>query len=305
MALHLCVQHCGSSRGLCVTLFLSLAVGGLASGCVYALVAVGFSLIFGMTKIFHVAQGGVFLVAGYAYYWVSIEHHWLPLFGVVASLVASIAIGLLIYFLVYLRMLNSNREFFSLFIGSFGLLVVIQNVISIMFGVAPVPFPSTLLDGIHIKGVQVTYGDIVAVALAVVLTAMMAWFLRYTVSGTRLRALSDNPSLVRGYGLNLNKLRLLAYTIGTALVVPGAIIYAYTQGLSPAAGSDIVTIVIVASIAGGVGSLVGSGVVALGYGFISGISVYWFPGAWAEAIAFVAFFLLLLVRPDGLFEGAN
>lgn len=288
-----------------MTLFLSLAVGGLASGCVYALVAVGFSLIFGMTRIFHVSQGGTFLVAGYAYYWVSIDRRLPIVVGVLASIIASIAIGLLIYFLVYRRMLNSNREFFSLFIGSFGVLVVVQNVISMMFGVAPVPFPSSLLDGVHVRGVQITYGDMVGVASAIALTILMTWFLRYTIVGTRLRALSDNPALVRDYGLNIDKYRLLAYTLGTVLVVPGAIIYAYTQGLSPAAGPDIVTIAIVACIAGGVGSLVGSGVVALGYGLISGIAVYWFPGAWAEAIAFVAFFILLLVRPDGLFESVT
>jgi branched-subunit amino acid ABC-type transport system permease component len=258
-----------------------------------------------MTRIFHVSQGGVFLVAGYAYYWVSIEHHWPIVVGILASTVASVAIGLLIYYLVYRRMLNSNREFFSLFIGSFGVLVVIQNVISIMFGVAPVPFPPSLLDGVHVDGVQVTYGDMVGVASAVVLTVLMAGFLRYTVTGTRLRSLSDNPELVRDYGLSINKYRLLAYTLGTILVVPGAVIYAYTQGLSPAAGPEIVTIAIVACIAGGVGSLVGSGMVALGYGLISGIAVYWFPGAWADAIAFVAFFILLLVRPDGLFESAT
>jgi len=288
-----------------VTLFLSLAVGGLASGCLYALVAVGFSLIFGMTRIFHVSQGGVFLVAGYAYYVVTIQHHWPIVLGIIASVIASVAIGLLIYLLVYRRMLNSNREFFSLFIGSFGVLVVMQNVISMMFGVAPVAFPSSLLDGVHVQGVQITYGDMVGVASAIVLTVLMAWFLRHTIAGTRLRALSDNPELVREYGLSINKYRLLAYTLGTILVVPGAIIYAYTQGLSPASGPNIVTIAIVACIAGGVGSLVGSGLVALGYGLISGIAVYWFPGAWSEAIAYVAFFILLLVKPDGLFESAR
>lgn len=281
--------------------FLTLVVRALGVGCLYGLIAVGFALIFGMTRIFHLAHGAVFLVAAYAYYVVTIEHHAAVPIGVIAALAGAVASSMLIYVIVYARMIKFSRSFLAIFVASFGVLVAVQNALSLIFGVASVPFGNSLLRAQNVGGVAITYGDIVSVATGIVVTAAMVIFLRGTTPGRRLRALSENPELIEQFGLNGRRYQLIAYILGSVLVVPGAIILAYTQELQPSDGATIVSIAIVASIAGGLGSLLGSGMAALVFGLISGISVYWLPGSWAEALSFGLFFVVLLIRPNGLF----
>lgn len=284
---------------------VSLAVTGVADGALYALIAIGFALVFGMTGIFHVAEGGVFLAGGYAYYELAVKAGLPVLVGILAACVTALLAGALVYVLVYQRMLKANRSFFSIFLASYGTLVVFQNGLALAFGVSPVSFPGTLLRGFSVAGVEITWADVVAIAAALVVTAGMAWFLRMTIAGIRLRALAENPQLTRECGLPASRYRMLAYALGCVLVVPGAVMLGYTQGLAPSDGPDIVTIAIVASIGGGVGSLVGSGLTALGFGFIASIVVKWIPGSWSEAVAYMAFLVLLLWRPSGLFEKAR
>ncbi|WP_249019459.1 branched-chain amino acid ABC transporter permease [Conexibacter sp. S30A1] len=284
---------------------LSLAVGGLADGALYALIAIGFALVFGMTGIFHVAEGGVFLVSAYTYYELAVEAGVPVVIAIIAAAAGALIAGAAIYLLVYQRMLKGNRSFFSIFLASFGTLVVLQNGLVLAFGASPVAFPGTLLQGFSVAGVEITWADVVAIAAAVATTATMAWFLRMTLTGVRLRALAENPQLTSECGIPSSKYRILAYALGCVLVVPGAIILGYTQGIEPSDAPTIVTIAIVASIGGGVGSLVGSGLTALGFGFIASVAVYWLPGSWSEAVAYMAFFVLILVRPSGLFERAR
>lgn len=283
-----------------MTVFLTLAVSALGVGCLYGLIAVGFAMIFGMTKIFHLAYGAVFLVAGYAYYVVTIQHDMPVPVGVVVALVGAVLSSYLIYALVYARMLRFGRSFFAIFVASFGVLVGVQNAFSLGFGVQGVPFGNVLLKGQNLGGVEVTNGDIASIVAAIVVITAVVMFLRSTVTGRRLRALAESPDLVEAFGLSGHRYQLVAYLFGSVLVVPGAIILAYTQQLAPSDGATIVTIAMVATIAGGIGSLVGSGLAAVIYGLFAGVMVYWLPGSWAESLAFGLFFVVLLVRPDGI-----
>lgn len=279
---------------------LSFIVSGLAVGALYALLAIGFALIFGITRIFHVAHGGVFLVAAYVYYSVTIQGGLSPVIGTVCAVAGALGSGALIYVVVYEHMLKTRRAFFPIFVASFGVLVVIQNALSLHFGVNSVSFGSPLLEGGQVGGVEVTRGDVVSIAVAVVSVAGIALFLRGSHTGRRMRALAQSPTLFAEYGLSPRRYRALAYGIGCVLVVPGAIILGYLQGLSPADGATVTTVAIVATIAGGVGSLLGSGLAGLGFGIASVVSGYWLPGGWTDAVAFGLFFAVLVWRPDGL-----
>src|ERR1044072_4890051 len=133
------------------------------------------------------------------------------------------------------------------------------------------------------------------------LPACLTWFLARTDVGVALRALSENPELVRGFGLNPRKLSQYAFAIGSLLVVPAALVATCVTGLTPTAGHRVVLISIAASIIGGIGSLRGAGLGGLILGLAESLAVWKLSTGWSEAVAFVILFGFILARPSGLF----
>jgi branched-subunit amino acid ABC-type transport system permease component len=116
-----------------------------------------------------------------------------------------------------------------------------------------------------------------------------------------LRALSENPELVRGFGLNPRRLSQYAFAIGSLLVAPAALVATCVTGLTPTAGHRVVLISIAASIIGGIGSLRGAGLGGLILGLAESLAIWKLSTGWSEAVAFVILFCFILARPSGLF----
>jgi branched-chain amino acid transport system permease protein len=286
-------------------LLTQLAAAGIQTGLLYALTAAGFALIFGTTRVFHVAHGAAFLMAGYAFLkTVEAGVPW-PLASLAATAVAA-AFGLFMDALVYRPIQKHEGSFFTVFVASFGAGIAMQALIQFCFGsgLATLSVPLTraaqILPGLYIAPVFW-----VALAVAVAVFAAVSLFLERTRAGLGLRALAENPDLLRAYGLSARRLSALAFALGSALAVPGAILTAVTTGIQPADGAHVMLVSLAATVAGGIGSIRGAALAGLLLGVVENLVVSVVDTQWSEAASFVVLFGFILFRPSGLMGRAG
>ena len=283
-------------------LFLQLLVDGLQLGALYALMAVGFAMIFGSTRVFHYAHGTTYVIVGYLFYYMAERLHFPWWIAAVIAAAAGVAFGVLLDRWMYRPIQRDEGSFFTVFVASFGIGVVAENVIVILFGASFVSLSTPLTRAFDVGGgIVVSYLGMFSVLVAALLFTFLNWFLARTDVGVALRALSENPDLVRGFGLNPRKLSQYAFAIGSLLVAPAALVATCVTGLTPTAGHRVVLISIAASIIGGIGSLRGAGLGGLILGLAESLAVWKLSTGWSEAVAFVILFAFILARPSGLF----
>lgn len=286
-------------------LFVQLLVNGLQTGALYALIAAGFSLIFGMTRIFHAAHGATFTIAGFIFYECYSVLHWVWPLAVIASALAASIFGILLDRWVYAVIQRHEGSFFTVFAASFGAAIVVQNLISIVFGRGLVTVSTPLSKSLEVApGLFIAPIAGVIILCAIVSFALLQWLLTRTNLGIALRALGENPALIEVYGLTPRRLSQYVFLIGSILAVPSAILTAATSGLNPAMGNHIMLISVAATIVGGVGSLRGAALAGLLLGLAENLCLAVIDPQWSEAVTFVILFLFILFRPSGVYGRA-
>lgn len=286
-------------------LFLQLLINGIQAGALYALIAVGFSLIFGTTRIFHFAHGATFTIAAYVFYHLyAVTHlHWG--IAVPACAAAAVLFGLALNRWVYIPIQKHEGSFFTVFVAAFGVSILVENLCGMVFGRSYVSVDTPLSRSVEIAhGLYVSPLSGVAIVIALLFFGGLQVFLMRTHTGMALRALSDNPELVRAYGLSPRRLSMSVFALGSLLAVPAAVLSAMGSGLQPSLGEHVMLISLAASIVGGIGSLRGAAYAGLVLGLAENLALAYFQPQWSEAVTFIVLFLSIIVRPSGFFGRA-
>lgn len=286
-------------------LFLQLLLQGVQTGALYALTAAGFALIFGATRIFHFAHGTSFTLAGYVFLfcWNGGVPWWA---GSAAAILVATLFGLGMERLVYRPIQRHEGSFFTVFVAAFGVAVVVQNLVGMLAGrgFASVDTALSRADEV-LPDVFLAPIFYIAVGVALVLFAALSAFLTRTHAGVALRALAQNPDLLRAYGLSSNRLSMLAFALGSAMAAPAAVLTAMTTGLNEAIGHHVMLISMAATIVGGVGSLRGAALAGLMLGVAESVALQFVDTQWAEAVSFLVLFAFIIFRPSGIFGVAQ
>lgn len=283
-------------------LFLQLAATGLVVGSLYVLCALGWGLIYGTTLHFHVAHGAVFTLAAY-YAYAAQKFLGLPLaIAVIGAIAAAALSGMLIDLLIYQPLERRGAIRTTLFIASLGLLTLIENVLAIIFTPDPLRMDvGWLADPVQLGPVFLTRLHLVSVATAILgFLALMA-FLRYSLWGRAIRAVSSSPEMARTVGIDIKRVHLLTYAVGSAISAPAGILLAMDVGVEPYRGTTFVLLASVAVIMGGIGSIPGALLGALFLALLENLGVWKIPSEWQSSISFGVFLIFIVVRPRGLF----
>lgn len=283
-------------------LFLQLAATGLVVGSLYVLCALGWGLIYGTTLHFHVAHGAVFTLAAY-YAYAAQKFLGLPLaIAVVAAIFAAALSGLLIDLFIYQPLERRGAIRTTLFIASLGLLTLIENLLAIVFTPDPLRMEvGRLADAVQLGPVFLTRLHLVSVATAILgFLALMA-FLKYSLWGQAIRAVSSSPEMARTVGIDLRRVHLLTYAVGSAISAPAGILVAMDVGVEPYRGTTFVLLASVAVIMGGIGSIPGALLGALFLALLENLGVWKIPSEWQSSISFGVFLIFIVVRPRGFF----
>ena len=273
---------------------------GLINGSFYALLSLGLAVIFGMLNIINFAHGAQYMLGALAAYlllqWSGLGY-WPAL--IIAPIVVGAA-GMLIERL-FLQWLYKLDHLYGLLL-TFGLALIIEGVGRNYFGSAGLPYTLTdALRGGHNLGFMFL-PDYRAWVIAVSLTVCLGtWFvIERTRLGAYLRAATENPTLVRAFGINVPRMITLTYGFGVALAALAGVMAAPIYNVSPNMGSEIIIVVFAVVVIGGMGSILGAILTGFGLGLIEGLTKVFFPEA-SNTVIFVIMAIVLLVRPAGLF----
>lgn len=282
-------------------LALQLVVNGLAIGALYALIALGFAMIYNGTRILHLAHGGVFAFGGYVLYACVIWFSLPILLSFVISIVAAACLGALMEILVYRRLRERDSSPAAILVASLGLLTFCQAMFGIIFGTDTLSIQHEPLATYSIGNLVVTQLHLMIAAGTLVVFPVLQLFLMKTQYGRAIRALADNPQLAIVFGVNTDRLYIFIFAIGSGLAAIAAGLLSFDSGIRPTMGFSIMFIALVAVIIGGIGYLPGAAAGGLAVGLLQNLALWALPARWQDVVVFGLLILLLLVRPQGLF----
>ncbi|NLD70570.1 MAG: branched-chain amino acid ABC transporter permease [Limnobacter sp.] len=284
-------------------LLAQLAVNGLVNGSHYALLALGFGLIFGTTRVVHFAYGPVYALSAYGC-WLAAAVLGAPLWlAGLAGIATGAVAGVLAYLVVYRPFEKRGSSTLVVLIASLGLFIVLENAIGVVFGTDTKVVPSPP-SGIFLWGPLVVTGVQLAQILALVVVAgAVGIYLTRTRMGKAVLAMTDSVEMARIVGIDTARVSVIAFALGSAIAAVPACLILVKDGATAHMGFLAVFMAFVSVVVGGVGSLRGAVLGGLALGLVESTGMIRIPTEWQSSVAFVVLFVVLLFRPRGLFGG--
>ena len=273
---------------------------GLINGSFYALLSLGLAVIFGMLNIINFAHGAQYMMGAFTAFLLLDKlgiGYWPAL--VLAPLIVGF-IGILIERFL-LQWLYKLDHLYGLLL-TFGLALIIEGIFRRYYGSSGQPYrvPESLTGGQNLGFMFLPNYRAWVIAVSVVV-CFSTWFvIERTRLGSYLRAATENPALVRAFGINVPRMIMLTYGFGVALAALAGVLAAPIYNVSPQMGSDLIIVVFAVVVIGGMGSILGAILTGFALGIIEGLTKVFFPEA-SNTVIFVIMVIVLLIRPTGLF----
>ena len=277
--------------------WLQVIYGGLTIGSIYSLVALGFSLIYRTIGLVNFAQGGILMLGAYVGA-ILLERTGAPFPLAVAG--AVVAVGLL--GLVIERVLRplERGDLTLMLLATLGLDIIFTNSAIVIFGSEGTSIGVPVVgEPVRLFDVTMTRYSLVVIASMVLITLALNTFLNRTKTGLGMRAIAINRDVALVFGVNVDRMNNLAFGIGAAIAAAAGVLIAPILYVTPQLGASVGISGFAAAILGGLGNLPGAVVGGLTFGILQGVVSVYLP-AYVDAIAFVIFVLVLLVRPWGI-----
>jgi branched-chain amino acid transport system permease protein len=280
-------------------LFSQLLIG-LINGSFYALLSLGLAVIFGMLNIINFTHGAQYMMGAFAAF-LLLQHTGVGYWA--ALIIAPILVGIvgMIIERTMLQWLYKLDHLYGLLL-TFGLALIIEGVARNYYGSAGLPYqmPEALVGGYDIGFMRLPIYRAWVIVFSL-FVCLGTWFvIERTRLGAYLRAATENPTLVRAFGINVPRMITLTYGFGVGLAALAGVMAAPIYNVSPQMGSDLIIVVFAVVVIGGMGSIMGAIVTGFGLGVIEGLTKVFFPEA-SNTVIFVIMAIVLLIRPAGLF----
>ena len=283
---------------------LEFLILGLVLGGIYAMFAVGLTLIFGVLDIVNVAHGEFLAIGGYALYIAMVVLGLPAAVGLVVAPVAVFVLGLAVYPLLFapLQKRLGRRAPGPLFLVlTLGLSALLQNSLLAMAGGEFLSVPPAVKGGLDLSFTYISGQRLLILAVAGASLGLLFLFLRFHRQGMAIRAVAQNPAAAQSVGIPLGRIFTLTIALACGLAGLAGALIAPLFSVYPAVGFTLTIKAFAITILGGMGNLLGALVASLIIATIEALSVIVIPSEWQNAIAFGTMILVLLVRPQGLF----
>jgi branched-chain amino acid transport system permease protein len=281
-------------------LFQDIFVTGLVNGGVYALLATGFSLIFGVARIVNIAHTSFYMLAAYCFYWLLVKAELGFFVSALIAVVAVTALSLLCYRLVIEPVRQHDA---AVLIATIALAYVFQELMLFSFGGHFLGVPSTLEGAVRLLGVAIPHQRLLILVVAA-LVLLAVWFLLYrTRLGLAIRATANDLEVANLMGMNVHRIAMASVGISVALAAIAGVAVAPVFVVDPFMWLAPLVTMLAIVVLGGLGSIKGSLIGALAIGYVEAITVFTVPaGAYLKgAVALGIMVIVLLARPEGLF----
>jgi branched-chain amino acid transport system permease protein len=288
-----------------MTEVVQITILGVLLGGVYALMATGLTMVYGVMQIINLAHGAFMVLAAYVAFFLFRDSGVDPFLSILVTAPAFFVLGAVIYTVLF-RRLAANRRFGEITVLlSFGLALTLEGALGSAFtGIyhrSDVGYGTATWD---VGDIFVPKGQVYGFAASVVILALLWAFLYLTRPGYATRATMQNRSAAEVVGVNVNRISTLSFAIGTALAGAAGSLMSYLFTFHPALHWQWIALLLSLIVVGGLGSLMGAFVAAIGLAVIAGFVTDWLGPTWSYLTFYLALFAVLLVRPQGLFGKA-
>jgi branched-chain amino acid transport system permease protein len=284
-----------------MNLLLQFLVDSILLGGLYTLMAIGFSLSFGVTRIINFAHGEFIMLGAYGAFWLFKIWGIDPLIAMPAIILLGFATGWLVFNSLIKRVLAAPN--INQILLTFGIGLVIQHIAVILWsGNSRSTTPDYALQALTLGEVFIPYGRLIGFAVAVALVALLIAWLKITEGGRAVRAVAQDEDAATLMGINVKAIYALSFAISSALGVATGVVVSFIITVTPFMGFPMLVKAVAIVIVGGLGSIFGMALGAFILAFTETAFAYYVPegSGWSEGVAFVLIMVILIIRPHGL-----
>ncbi len=279
--------------------FLQLTISGLSNGMIYALVGVGFVIIYKASDVINFAQGDFLLLGAYLAYAFIVQFGLPWSLGVVLTLVAALGVGILVERLVLRRLIG--EPVISMIMVTIGLSSVLRAIVNAVWGPRPRPFPDFLPSGqVELGGARIGEDRLLTLLIAALVLSLLGLFFRYTRDGIAMRAIADDQQAALSMGISIKRVLAVAWAMAAASAAVSGILIASLVGVGQSItflGLRVFPVVILGGLDSVGGAIVGGAVIGLLEAYLGG-----YVGHGLNSIGpFLVLLVVLMIRPYGLF----
>ncbi len=288
--------------------FFTFLIDGLSVGSIYAMIALGYTMVYGIAKMLNFAHGDIIMVGAFMVVLFGTEQiaaiglPWYLAF--ILAIIACTLLGILVEKIAYKPLRNASS--LAVLITAIGVSYLLQNIIAIITNSKTIVFPVDLnrpTTTIYITdNVKISYGSLITIALIIIITIALVAFIRKTKTGKAMLAVSEDKGAAQLMGINVNKTISITFAIGSALAAIAGICFGFVStSISYSTGAMPGIKAFIAAVLGGIGSIPGAVIGGILIGLIESICTFIGLSKWKEAIVFVILVIILLFKPTGIF----
>ncbi|MBO5197654.1 MAG: branched-chain amino acid ABC transporter permease [Lachnospiraceae bacterium] len=280
--------------------FISQFINGLNVGSIYALIALGYTMVYGIAKMLNFAHGDIIMVGAYTVY-VCLSSANMPAFAaVLIGIVVCSLLGMVIEKIAYKPLRKASP--LAVLITAIGVSYFLQSVAQLIFGSREVSFQSIIpLGAVSIGELKISGEAVVTMAVTILIMILLTLFINKTKAGSAMLAVSEDKAAAELMGINVNRTISLTFAIGSGLAAIAGVLYACSYGfIGPYMGSMTGIKAFVAAVLGGIGSIPGAMIGGILLGIIESLSKAYISTRLSDAIVFGVLILVLVLRPSGI-----
>lgn len=280
--------------------FLNYCINGLSLGSVYAIIALGYTMVYGIAKMLNFAHGDVIMVAGFVIYTMMNSLGVNPIVAVLISVIVCTALGVTIEKIAYKPLRKATP--LAVLITAIGVSYFLQNLALLIFGSDTKMFTSVVkVPQLKLGEITITGETIVTIIACIIIMVCLTLFIKKTKAGQAMLAVSEDKDAAELMGINVNATISLTFAIGSGLAaIAGALLCSQYTSLTPYTGAMPGIKAFVAAVFGGIGSIPGALIGGLLLGVIENLSKAYISSQMADAIVFSVLIIVLLVKPTGI-----
>lgn len=280
--------------------FLQQMINGLSLGSIYALIALGYTMVYGILKLINFAHGDVYMVGAFAGYYAATVFHWSFLPALLFAMAGAAVLGVAIERIAYRPLRNATR--IAALITAIGVSLLLENLGIVVLHPEPRAFPDLVqLRMVRLGALYINNRQLVIVLVATILMIALQWVVNHTRIGQAMRAVAEDQDTARLMGINVDRVISFTFALGSALAAAaGVLVGLYYGRIDPLMGIMPGLKAFVAAVLGGIGLIPGAMVGGLVMGVAEVMVVAFLSSTWKDAVAFAILIVILLVRPSGL-----
>lgn len=281
-------------------MLIQFIVNGTISGSIIAIMAIGFWFIYRSTNLFHIAHGAVYTASVYIFLTLYVTLGISLYLSLPIALISGAILGLAMYLSVYRPLEKKNASAGVKFISSLAIYIFIVNIVALTYGNETKILSEGLSDSLSFGNVILTKIQVYQFISFLILLILSYFFVQGTKAGRAIRAIGDNPVLFKAIGLNEKRVKIMVFSIGSAIAALASILTGLDVGIDPYIGMFALLNAVVAVIIGGIKKIEGIVSGALLIGIIQNLVIWQFSARWESAVTFLVLVTVLLYRSGGL-----